>query len=332
MLDTGFDVDHPDFVGRSVTTQSFIVGETVQDAHGHGTHCIGTSCGPVQPDGTRRYGVATEAEIFAGKVLSDSGSGSDSGILAGINWALANDCKIVSMSLGADLDQVSNLYETVGKRALDRGTLIVAAAGNNARRPGNPGFVGVPANSKSIMAIAALDPSNEPARFSARSSTRTGDGGRVDLAAPGRECVLVVADVAALPHDQRHQHGDAARRGYRRAVARGHRSDRSRVVDAAGAERQAARRTVGRRRRGTGAGTAMSQQNVTVTTDGRDIDATVESLREAGMTVTDVHREIGIVSGTVDPADRDSLGGVAGVSAVEADQTFEIAPPDSDVQ
>jgi subtilisin family serine protease len=185
VLDTGFDVDHPDFAGRSVTTQSFIAGETVQDAHGHGTHCIGTSCGPVKPDGTRRYGVATAAEIFAGKVLSDSGSGSDQGILAGINWALANDCRIVSMSLGADLDQVSNLYETVGRRALDRGTLIVAAAGNNASRPGNPGFVGVPANSSSIMAIAALDPANRAARFSARSSTRTGDGGRIDLAAPG---------------------------------------------------------------------------------------------------------------------------------------------------
>ena len=77
VLDTGFDVSHPDFIGRTITTQSFIPGETVQDAHGHGTHCIGTSCGPAKPDGTRRYGVATEAEIFAGKVLSNSGSGSD---------------------------------------------------------------------------------------------------------------------------------------------------------------------------------------------------------------------------------------------------------------
>jgi subtilisin family serine protease len=185
VLDTGFDVRHPDFIGRSVTTESFILGETVQDAHGHGTHCIGTSCGPAEPDGARRYGVATEAEIFAGKVLSDSGSGSDRGILAGINWALANDCKIISMSLGADVDQLSQAYEHAGQRALDRGTLIVAAAGNNARRPGNFGFVGVPANSKSIMAIGALDPPNQPARFSARSSTRTGEGGRVDLAAPG---------------------------------------------------------------------------------------------------------------------------------------------------
>jgi len=76
----------------------------------------------------------------------------------------------------------------------------------------------------------------------------------------------------------------------------------------------------------------MSEQNVTVTTDGRDIDATVESLRAAGMTVTDVHPEIGIVSGSVAPANRDSLKAVEGVAAVEADQSFEIAPPDSDVQ
>jgi subtilisin family serine protease len=183
VLDTGFDVNHPDFAGRTVTTQSFIVGETVQDAHGHGTHCIGTSCGPADPCATRRYGAASEVEIFAGKVLSDSGSGSDRGILAGINWALANDCSVVSMSLGADMPTVSLAYEAAGKRALDRGTLIVAAAGNNARRPGDVGFVGVPANSPSIMAIAATDSAHQVARFSARSGN--GDGGRIDLAGPG---------------------------------------------------------------------------------------------------------------------------------------------------
>ena len=183
VLDTGFDVDHQDFVGRTVTTQSFIVGESVQDAHGHGTHCIGTSCGPAHPDSARRYGVAGGAEIFAGKVLGDDGSGSDTGILAGINWAMANDCKVISMSLGADVREVSRAYETVGQRALDRGTLIVAAAGNNAERPGNPGFVGVPANSPSIMAIAAVNPANVPAPFSARSGRV--DGGRIDLAGPG---------------------------------------------------------------------------------------------------------------------------------------------------
>ncbi|MDT5103890.1 MAG: hypothetical protein QOI25_1403 [Mycobacterium sp.] len=69
-----------------------------------------------------------------------------------------------------------------------------------------------------------------------------------------------------------------------------------------------------------------------MTTDGRDIDKTVDSLRSAGMTVTAVHREIGVVSGTVAPADRDSLVVVRGVAGVESDRTMEIAPPDADVQ
>jgi len=76
----------------------------------------------------------------------------------------------------------------------------------------------------------------------------------------------------------------------------------------------------------------VTQQNVTVTTDGRDIDATVEALRAAGMTVTEVYREIGVVSGTVAPANRDSLTALPGVKAVEPDRTVEIAPPDADVQ
>lgn len=76
----------------------------------------------------------------------------------------------------------------------------------------------------------------------------------------------------------------------------------------------------------------MMQQNVTVTTDGRDIDETVESLRSAGMTVTAVHREIGIVTGTVAPTERELLATVPGVAGVESDRAMEVAPPDADVQ
>ncbi|HEX2274705.1 MAG TPA: S8 family serine peptidase [Acidimicrobiales bacterium] len=184
VLDTGFDLEHPDFEGRPVTAQSFITGETAQDGHGHGTHCVGTSCGPANPSESRRYGVAGGAEIFVGKVLSDQGSGSDAGILAGIEWAMANGCQVISMSLGADVRQVSRAYEAVGRRALDAGSLIIAAAGNNAQRSGgNPGFVGIPANSPSIMAVAAIDNRLRIGDFSARSNPVR--GGQIDVAGPG---------------------------------------------------------------------------------------------------------------------------------------------------
>lgn len=184
VLDTGFDAGHPDFAGRDVTTMSFIEGEDSHDGHGHGTHCIGTACGPRPLPGARAYGVAPEASIFAGKVLSNEGSGSDTGILAGIDWALQNDCHIISMSLGADVREVHPPYVAAGHRALERGTLIIAAAGNNARRSaGNPGFVGAPANSPYIMSVAALDEKLLVADFSAR--TLPGRGGQVDVSGPG---------------------------------------------------------------------------------------------------------------------------------------------------
>ncbi len=183
VLDTGFDANHPDFVGRSITARSFIPGASPQDGHGHGTHCIGTACGPRTPSGSRGYGVAHEAEIFVGKVLSDEGSGSDEGILAAINWAVANDCPVISMSLGADVAQPHPPYNTAGRRALAAGCLIIAAAGNNASRPGNPGFVGAPANSPAILAVGALDSQLRIASFSARSLP--GRGGQVDIAGPG---------------------------------------------------------------------------------------------------------------------------------------------------
>jgi subtilisin len=185
ILDTGLDLEHPDFAGRPVVSMSFVDGAQVQDGNGHGTHCVGTAGGPADPpDGSRRYGVAPEAAIFVGKVLSDQGSGSDGQILAGIDWALSNDVRVISLSLGADIDEVSQAYETVGQRALAAGTLIVAAAGNNANRAvGNPGFVGMPANSPSIMAVAAVDAELRIANFSARSGSVA--GGEVDIAGPG---------------------------------------------------------------------------------------------------------------------------------------------------
>jgi subtilisin family serine protease len=186
ILDTGFDLGHPDFAGRSVTAQSFIAGQQVQDGHGHGTHCIGTACGPRIPGQLPRYGVAYEADIFAGKVLSNAGSGSDSGILAGINWAITNGCSVISMSLGAATQPgqaFSQIFETVAKRALAAGTLIVAAAGNESSRPGIISPVGHPANCPSILSVGALDAQMQVAVFSCGGINPS--GGQVDIAGPG---------------------------------------------------------------------------------------------------------------------------------------------------
>ncbi|MBN9521324.1 S8 family serine peptidase [bacterium] len=185
VLDTGLDLQHPDFQGRAVVSRSFIPGQAVQDGNGHGTHCIGTACGPRQPAGVRRYGVAFGASIFVGKVLSNQGSGSTAGIVAGIEWAVTSGCRVISMSLGADIDQKLQQYEVPIQRALNAGSLVVAAAGNNANRPANPGFVGAPANADAALAVAALDGQLQVARFSARSSSITGVGGRVNVAGPG---------------------------------------------------------------------------------------------------------------------------------------------------
>ncbi len=186
VLDTGLDVGHPDYAGRKIMTRSFIQGEQVQDGHGHGTHCIGTACGSRRPGQLPRYGVAYDAEIFVGKVLSNQGSGADGGILAGMQWGIANGCAIISMSLGSPVQpgqSFSRVYEQVARRALSRGTLIIAAAGNESRRPGSISAVSHPANCPSIMAVGALDRQFRVAPFSCGGVNS--EGGHVDLAGPG---------------------------------------------------------------------------------------------------------------------------------------------------
>jgi subtilisin family serine protease len=146
VLDTGFDLHHPDFAGRTVVSSSFVQNEEVQDGHGHGTHCVGTSCGPRDVESGPGYGVAYEADIYAGKVLSNAGAGADGGILNGINWAITNGCAVVSMSLGAPTQPgqaYSRTFERVATRAMQKGTLIIAAAGNESdRRVGRTNPVG----------------------------------------------------------------------------------------------------------------------------------------------------------------------------------------------
>jgi subtilisin len=174
VLDTGMDLGHPDFAGRLPIgqTQSF-VGQPVQDLHSHGTHCIGTACGPRSPAGTTpRYGVGFRTSIFVGKVLTNSGSSVDGSVLGGMNWAIANRCEVISMSLSGRQAPVP-AYTLAGQRALNNGLLMIAAAGNEALP------AGAPANSPTIMSVASLDPNLRPSSFS--------NFGKIDIAAPGRD-------------------------------------------------------------------------------------------------------------------------------------------------
>ncbi|MFO0979825.1 MAG: S8 family serine peptidase [Planctomycetaceae bacterium] len=199
ILDTGLDTSHPDFRNRRIMTQSFVPGETAMDVHGHGTHCTGTACGPLRPSEGPRYGIAHEASIFHGKVLSNSGSGGDGEILAGINWAVQNRCQVISMSLGRSVrpgEAPMTAYEMAGQRALNLGSLIVAAAGNSSSRPGVINPVGSPANAASIVAVAAVDQSLQIARFS--DGGINSNGGEVNIAAPG------VAIRSSLPLPRRY--------------------------------------------------------------------------------------------------------------------------------
>jgi len=172
VLDTGFDLGHPDFAGRPIVNTSF-VGQPVQDLNGHGTHTAGTACGPKAPSGsTPRYGIGYRASMFIGKVLQNSGSGSQAGVLNGMNWAIANRCPVISMSLGAQVGPQPS-YTNAGQAALNAGCLIVAAAGNSSAA------TGAPANSPTIMAVASLDSNLAPSNFS--------NFGKIEIAAPGRD-------------------------------------------------------------------------------------------------------------------------------------------------
>ena len=188
ILDTGIDLDHPDFIGREIVSKSFIAGEEVQDGHGHGTHCAGTACGILRPSsGQPRYGIAHAAKLHVGKVLSNSGSGSDRSVMGGLEWALDNECSVISMSLGSAADVNEPFiedYELIGQDALNSGSLIIAAAGNESDRPGHVAPVGSPANCPSIFSVAALDRDLNVAWFSCGKRSDA-IGGEIDIAAPG---------------------------------------------------------------------------------------------------------------------------------------------------
>jgi subtilisin family serine protease len=81
VLDTGFDLSHPDFAQRQIVpnNKNFVGDQQpFHDGVDHGTHCIGTATGSLHPVAGPRYGIAYDATIYAGRVLDDTGRGGDS--------------------------------------------------------------------------------------------------------------------------------------------------------------------------------------------------------------------------------------------------------------
>lgn len=183
VLDSGFDLAHPDFQGRNPLARSFVPGvASAQDGFGHGTHVIGTCCGPRRGNSFgRAYGIANDAALLVGKVLDDDGGYQDEWVIAGISWALANGADIISMSLGAfvfsGMGHVT-AYEHIANKALDAQCLVIAAAGNTRN-----GAVYSPANCPSILAVGAVDRRLDLANFS--SIGINPNGGEVNLLGPG---------------------------------------------------------------------------------------------------------------------------------------------------
>lgn len=188
ILDTGFDISHPDFAGRIIEGKSFIEGEEWdKDLNGHGTHCAGIACGNVRNDIGKRYGIAKDCNLKIGKVLSNNGKGTTGSIIDAIDWAITKQFRIISLSLASPVklnEKPSVLFETVGTRALNNNCLIIAAAGNESKRPALPAPVSAPANSLSIMAVAAIDNQMRIARFS-NAGINASTGGNINVCAPG---------------------------------------------------------------------------------------------------------------------------------------------------
>jgi subtilisin len=180
VLDTGGDPDHPDlsyaggvnFAGwrRDGSTGS----RWWNDGHGHGTWTSGT-VGALD-NGIGVVGVAPAASVYAVKVLSNSGSGWDSDIAQGIDWAIGAGMDVISMSLGGP--SYSAALADACQSAWNAGILVVAAAGNEG--DGNPATeeVSWPAALPTVMSIGASTSADGLASFS-------NTGSHLSLVAPG---------------------------------------------------------------------------------------------------------------------------------------------------
>jgi serine protease AprX len=192
VVDTGLDDSHPDFAGRVVAMKSF-VSESARDDNGHGTHVAGTIAGSGTQSGGKYVGVAPEASLYIAKVLKANGSGSTSGVMAGIEWAvLEQKVQIVNLSLGSGgpcdgSDALSTLCDEAVRQA---GVVMCIAAGNDGPEEKT---VGSPGCARFVITVGAISDNDQMARFSSRGPTADGRT-KPDVVFPG---VGIIAPRAA---------------------------------------------------------------------------------------------------------------------------------------
>jgi subtilisin family serine protease len=143
VLDTGIDTTHPDLANQVIAEQDFSGSSGPGDKFGHGTHVASTvaGTGAASPAGSggKYKGVALGAKLLNGKVLNDDGWGLDSGIIAGMEWAVAQGADVVNLSLGGtDTPGIDPQEEAVNRLSAESGTLFVISAGNEGRAVSGP--------------------------------------------------------------------------------------------------------------------------------------------------------------------------------------------------
>ncbi|MFY0696591.1 MAG: S8 family peptidase [Balneola sp.] len=179
VIDTGIDLDHPELnVDASRGFNAFTKGKdgkSLDDGDGHGTHVAGTIAAIDNDQGV--VGVAAGATVIPVKVLDSRGSGSYSGVIAGVDHVGANGSSgdVANMSLGGPVSQA--LDDAVKNAAQSSGVKFVLAAGNESDDANN--HSPARANGNNIYTISAMNSNDAWASFSNYGNPP------VDYAAPG---------------------------------------------------------------------------------------------------------------------------------------------------
>lgn len=206
VIDSGVS-DPPDLVKRLVYSETF-VGTTAGEKYGHGTHVAGTIAGIGKDSAGKYLGVAPSANIVNLRVLGDNGTGTDSGVIAAIQRAIAlkstYNIRVINLSLGRPVRQsylLDPLCQAV-EAAWKAGIVVVVAAGNEGRNnsQGTNGYatIGAPGNSPYVITVGAMKSGNTPSKaddyvasYSSKGPTLFDHIAKPDLVAPGNRVVSV---------------------------------------------------------------------------------------------------------------------------------------------